>query len=245
MFTTINRGKSSSVIIFLQVFLFFANAEPASWIDSVEYRYSFAAEKYDGALLEKIARFITRQPDGEQRKPQALLLLGLIYWRMELIAYCSNASALIKKNGKLAVEKLHEAERAGADVYLTAGHKALASQLLAGLSISSGAMYGPRIATELKKAQKANPTGYYSLLVEAINVNQAPSFVGGSPKKAVVLLEKMALDFPDSIDVKIHLSEAYGKVGRFNEAMEVIKPIIKAHPDNLLARKIAAELLSK
>jgi predicted Zn-dependent protease len=59
------------------------------------------------------------------------------------------------------------------------------------------------------------------------------------PKKALVLLQNMAKIFPDSIDVKIHLSDAYSKVGRSEEARRLIEPIVNSQPFNLLARKIA------
>lgn len=220
----------------------FAAAEPSSWIDTARSRYSVAATTYDAASLQKTAEYITRQPAAEQQNPRTLLLLGLIYWRLELIAFCSNAPADITRHGKSALQTLDIAENAGADPYLTGSHKALACQLLATQGISSGATYGPRAAKELKKAQAANPKGYFSLFVEAINTNQAPSFAGGNPKKAVVLLEKLADDFPDSIDVKIHLSEAYSKVGRSEDASRIITPIVQKFPSNLLARKIAAKL---
>lgn len=55
----------------------------------------------------------------------------------------------------------------------------------------------------------------------------------------------MARDFPDSIDGKILLSEAYGKVGRSGEALAIIELLIKVHPDNLLAWKAAADQPSK
>lgn len=217
-------------------------AEPSSWIDSAASRYSLAARQYDRGLLQNAAEFIIQRPVAEQQTPRAIILLGFIYWRRELIAYCLNTPTEVSSYGKMAIETLNKAEKAGADIYLTASHKALASQLLAAQSIGKGAIYGPRAAAEIKKAQAANPQGYFSRLVGAINANQAPSFAGGSPKKAVVLLEKMANDFPDSIDVKIHLSEAYIKVGRSEDAYRLIMPITKAYPSNLLARKIAAKL---
>ena len=226
-------------IILTQAFLSFAAEEQSSWIDSMEYQYSIAARNYDIALLRKSAEFITRQPAQEQRKPHALLMMGCIYWRQELIAYCSNNNVEINRYGKLALEKLNEAENAGADKYLAGSYKALACQLLAGRSISNGAIYGPRAARELKKAQAANPQGYFSLLVEAINANQAPSFAGGSPEKAIVLLQNMARIFPDSTDIKIHLSAAYSKVGRSEDARSLIEPVVNSQPFNLLARKIA------
>jgi tetratricopeptide (TPR) repeat protein len=242
-FAAYNLRLPSILFIMTQGFLSFTTAEPSSWIDSMVLQYSIAAKNYNIVLLQKSAEFITRQPIEEQQKPQALLLLGFIYWRQELIAYCSNTPAEINQYGKLAIEKLNEAEKAGADKYLTASHKALSCQLLAGQNIGKGAIYGPRAAKELKKAQSENPQGYFSLLVEAINANQAPSFAGGSPKKAVILLEKMATDFPDSIDVKIHLSEAYSKIGRSEDARYLIEPIVNSQPFNLLARKIAKRVL--
>jgi hypothetical protein len=236
-------GFTTSIVpilfIIIKGFLTLATAEQPPWLDSAASRYSIAAGQYDLGLLRESAEFITRRSIDEQQMPQALLLLGLTNWRLELIAYCTNAIDDINRNGKLAIEKLNEAEKAGADMYLTASHKALACQLLAGQSISKGAIYGPRAARELKKAQAANPQGYFSLLVEAINANQAPSFAGGSPKKAIVLLQNMAKIFPDSTDIKIHLSAAYSKVGRSEDARSLIEPIVNSQPFNLLARKIA------
>jgi hypothetical protein len=242
MFHEFNSRIATLLIIITQTIFTVATAEPSSWIDSLEYQYSIAAKNYNIVLLQKSAEFITQQPIDEQQKPQALLVLGLIYWRQELIAYCSNTTVEINRYGKLAIKKLNKAEKTGADMYLTASHKALACQLLAGQSFSNGTIYGPRAATELKKAQRANPQGYFTLLVEAVNANQAPPFAGGNPEKAVLLLDKLATAYPDSIDVKIHLSEAYIKTDRVTDARKLIMPITKAYPSNLLARKIAAKL---
>lgn len=235
-------GTAAIQLIMVQCFLAVATAQPSSWIDSNEVRYTIAARAYDMDTLRNTAEIITRKPVQDQQAPRALLLLGFILWRQELIAYCSNTTAEINRYGKAALEKLDEAEKAGADIYLTASHKALACQILAVRGIKNGAIYGPRAAQELKKAQTANPQGYFSLLVEAINTNQAPSFAGGNPKKAVILLEKLATTFPDSIDVRIHLSDAYIKIGRPEDARRLIIPIIQAFPSDLLARKIAAKL---
>lgn len=195
--------------------------------------------------LQKLTEFVTSKPVREQKSREALLLLGLIYWRQELIAYCSNNGTDLNRYGKLAVNTLHEAEKTGADVYLTASHKALASQLLASQGINNGAIYGPRAAKELKKAQTAKPQGYFTLLVEAVNISQAPTFAGGNPEKAVTLLKKLAATFPDSVDVTTHLSDALIKAGRSDEARVLIMPVIKAHPSDLLARKVAGRLPSR
>ncbi|NLD94660.1 MAG: tetratricopeptide repeat protein [Fibrobacter sp.] len=214
----------------------------SSWIDSAESRYSAAATQYDMEALRNLADVITLKPVDEQKKPRALLLHGCVLWRLQLIAFCKNSEKDILRYGKVSVKKLKEAETAGADMYLTASYKALAYQLMAGQGINNGAINGPLAAKELKKAQKANPKGYYTLLVEAINANQAPSFAGGSPQKAIVLFEKMISAFPDSVDVKIHLAEAYGKAGRKEDARQLIAPVVKEYPSNLLAWTIADRL---
>lgn len=247
--TTMLTMPDHRLVVILTIFIYnllsASTIEPPSWIDSAETRYAIAAKEYSMDGLQKTAEFITGKPALEQKFPEALLLLGLVFWRQELIAYCSNDAAEINKYGKLAISKLNEAEKAGADIYLTASHKALASQLLASQGINNGMIYGPRAAKELKKAQAARPKGYFSLLVEAVNISQAPSFAGGNPEKAVTLLKKLATAFPDSIDVTTHLSDALIKAGRPEEARELILPVIKTHPSNLLARKVAAGLHSK
>jgi hypothetical protein len=230
------------LIIIPAAFRSFAIAEPHSPIDSATAMYDTAARRYDTGLLKNAADIISRQLIVEPQSPRALLALGLVYWRFELIGYCLNNGSAVSRYGKMAIERLLEAEKAGADVYLTASHKALASQLLAGQSMIKGAYYGPRAAAELKKAQKANPQGYYSLLIEAINANQAPSFAGGNPRNAVALLEKMAKMFPDSIEVNIHLAEGYLKTGQTEDARKLIVSLIKEAPFNLLAKKVAAKL---
>ncbi|HMA65393.1 MAG: tetratricopeptide repeat protein [Fibrobacterota bacterium] len=219
-----------------------ASDTQSSWIDSAESRYSDAATQYDMDALRTLADLITLKPADEQQTPRALLLYGCVLWRLQLIAFCKMSEADIMRYGKASVKKLNEAEKAGADTYLTASFKALAYQLMAGQGINNGALNGPLAGKELKKAQKANPKGYYSLLVEAINVNQAPSFVGGSPQKAIVLFEKMIPVFPDSIDVKTHLADAYGKAKRKEDAKRLIATVVKEYPANLLARTIAERL---
>ena len=216
-----------------------------SWIDSMESIYASASRDYDSISLMNAARSIDKRPLMDRQSPRALLIRGLIYWRMELIAYCSNEKVRLLRYGSIALSTLNEAEKAGVDPYLTSSHRAFACQLIAGLGISKGAIYGPRSAAETKKARLVNPQGYFTLLATAVNASQAPSFAGGNPKKAVVLLEKMEQEFPDSIDVKIHLARAYRRSQRLTDARAVIQPIIQSHPKNLLARMIWAETMAQ
>jgi tetratricopeptide (TPR) repeat protein len=238
--------KKHFAVIIVTALLFFSPSstlsQPAAWLDSAASYYCSGAKNYDTLLLQKAVAIITGRPLAEQQSPKADLLLGSLFWRQALIAFCRNTPTPVDSYGKQAIEALARAQKGGADPYLAASYAALSCQLLASQGIRNGAVYGPRAAAELKKAQKANPQGYFSRLVEAINANQAPAFAGGNLKKAVVLLEKMKADFPDSIDVTIHLSNAYSKVGRREEARTLIEPILKTFPSNLLAQKVAAQL---
>ena len=220
-------------------------AQPMPWIDSAHSTYAKASQHYDRVALQKTAELISHQSEEDRRSAKAQLLLGLIYWRLELFAYCTDDDAQVKHFGPMALKALTFAEEAKEDVYITASHKALACQLLASVGMAKAIKYGPRAAEELKKAQKANPQGYYSQLVEAINACQAPSFAGGNPKKAVLILEKMATDFPDSADVKIHLADAYIQLDRKDDALTLLSSILKSSPSNLLAQKIAGKLREK
>jgi tetratricopeptide (TPR) repeat protein len=236
-------------LILLIIGLFnLANASEAtasSWLDSAASRYTVAAKQYNMDSLRNIADYISRKPANEQKTPEALLLLGCVVWRQQLIAYCINSESDIMRYGKESVKKLNEAEKAGTAIYLTASYKALAYQLMAGQGINNGAINGPLAGKELKKAQKANPQGYYALLVEGINTYQAPSFVGGSPQKAIAIFDKMIASFPDSVDVKIHLANACIKAKRMEKAIRLLESVITDYPANLLAQKIAEQLDKK
>ncbi|MCU0608744.1 MAG: tetratricopeptide repeat protein [Chitinispirillaceae bacterium] len=211
-----------------------------STLDSTETLFAIAALNYDVAALSEIASLVDRQPESDKQVPQALLLRGLVSWRLALVAFCSNDKPRIIKAGKRSLELLEAAEQGGADVYLAASHRALVCQLLASTGIQNGALYGPRSASEVKKAKAANPKGYFALLAEAMNVSRAPAFAGGSPAKAAALLETLSSRFPDSIDVKIHLADAWSRSGRAADARKIITPIVDSFPANLLARKVAA-----
>ena len=232
-------------IFFTGIIISLAAAAGPSWIDSLESRYASAARDYDSTSLMAAVESFNRQQTPDRESGRALLLLGLSYWRLELIGYCADDKTRVIHYGELAISTLTRAEKAGADLYLTASHKALASQLLAAQGALKGMLYGPRSSSEAKKARDANPTGYFSLLTEAVNASQAPKFAGGDEKKAIAALEKMTPEFPDSVDVKIHLARTYTKAGMTEEARNMIAPIVAALPLNLLARKVAAEIPAK
>jgi tetratricopeptide (TPR) repeat protein len=219
-----------------------AQAQQSAWTTAADSQYIVAARNYDRALLEKTAEFISRQAGTQGGSAKALFLLGMTYWRLELVAFCTDDDAALERWGVKAIDALNEAEKAKADPYLTASHKALAGQLLATLGMAKAMKYGPLANDELKKAQKAAPQGYFSLLVDAVNVSRAPVFAGGNLKKAATMLEKLSKDFPDSMDVKIHLAEAYARIGRRDEARTIITPIVKSNPSDLFAAKVAARV---
>jgi hypothetical protein len=211
-------------------------------IDSAESIYASASRDYDSVSLKQAAAAIQGQPDTLRNSSRALLALGLIYWRLQLIGYCVNDVSRIVRYGDSALTTLDKAEKAGADAYLAASHRALSSQLLAGLGVRKGMVYGPKSAREISKAKKADSTGYFTLLAEALSRCRAPKFAGGDLAKGVVMLEKTAGQFPDSADVKIHLAYVYWKAGRGADARRCIAPIVKCFPANLLARKVAKDV---
>jgi len=220
-------------------------AEQSIGIDSAETILASASREYDSAALGRAAAAIAALPENTRQSFRALLTLGLIYWRLQLIAYCVNDDARIVRYGDSALTILDKAEKAGADEYLAASHRALASQLLAGLGARKGMVYGPKSAWEIHKAKKADSAGYFSLLAEALSLCRAPKFAGGDPAKGATMLEKMAGQFPDSVDVKIHLAYAYRKTGRGADARRCIAPVVNDFPANLLARKTAKDITGK
>lgn len=213
----------------------------SSWIDSVAAVYDSAARNYDSMLLVDAAETIMHRPASDRQSHRAQLTLGLICWRLELIGFCVDDRVRVIRYGEMAIAALDKAEKAGADRYLAASHKALASQLMAAQGAAKGMVYGPRSAREVKKAKEENPNGYFSRFTEAVNASQAPKLAGGNPKKAIVAFEKMMKGFPDSIDVRIHLALAYSNTNRTEDARALILPVITAYPKNLFARKVAAE----
>ena len=224
---------------------FLTLAQQTAWIDSATSQYIAGCRRYDRLLLEKTGDLITRQTGPERGSAKATLLLGLIYWQLEAIGNCVDDDAAVEHWGVMAIDALNEAEKANADPYLVASHKALASQLLAGLGMLKAMKYGPMSQDELKKAQKANPKGYFTLLDDAVNTSRAPVFAGGDLKKAIVMLEQMAKDFPDSVEVRIHLADAYIRVGKREEARAIIIPIVQGNPSDLFAAKVASRVKEK
>jgi hypothetical protein len=222
-----------------------AKAESSTWIDSAQARYVAAAESYDSVMLRNTAEYISGQPPAQRTAPKALLLWGLVYWRLELIAYCVGNTGDVNRYGAMAVALLDNAEKAGADGYVTASHRALVCQLIYVQGGKNALSFGFRSAKERKKAKRTNPQGYFTLMADALNAERAPAIAGGNPKKAVALFEQMAARFPDSIDVKIQLADSYLRVGRKDDWRRLIEPVVAAHPHNLLAWKVAAGIRRK
>ena len=233
---------AETLSIILTVSLPLNGAEQSIGIDSAGSLYASASRNYDSVSLEQAAAALRGLPEPDRDSSWALLTLGLIYWRLQLIAYCVNDDGRIVRYGDSALTTLDKAEKAGADLYLVASHRALACQLIAGLGFRKGMVYGPRSAKEIRKAKEADPGGYFSLLAEALSMCRTPKFAGGNLAKGVVMLEKTAAQFPDSVDVKTHLAYAYHKTGRGADARRLIAPIVKAYPANLLARKVAKDV---
>ena len=59
----------------------------------------------------------------------------------------------------------------------------------------------------------------------------APSIVGGDPKKAVDLMEKGLRFGEPNAFLHLHLAEAYAKVGRSEDARKQVNTILTMKPD--------------
>lgn len=215
-----------------------AGGVEAAWLDSATVLYVKASVDYDSTALASLSAGYEKLGANEQGAKDVLLLAGLVEWRRQLIAFCTDDKKGISRCGVSALGLFDKAASMGADAGFVAAHKALVCQLLATLGLAGGTKYGPAAARELARAKTASPDGYFTALVEAVNFNQAPSFAGGNPKKAVELLGAMAIKYPDSVDVLVHYADALEKTGSKKVAQEKIAAIVRKNPRNLLAIKV-------
>ena len=243
--------KSSAPRTFLTlsmlVLLFFpADTCAGTPIDSAMALYQSGVVTYNSNRLATAIDLITSSSTDDATTPEALLIAGLASWRLTLIAFCNNDKKETLTAGKKAITALNKAEAAGAGRYLTAAHRALTYQLLAGLGgFKNGALYGPKSAKELNITASEKKEGYFTRLIDAINTSQAPKFAGGSPEKAADMLITLQKKYPDSTDLTIHLAETYRKLKKFDEARKLLQPVISNQPKNLFARKVLRELPEK
>jgi len=217
----------------------------AKTLDSLNTVFANAAKKYDTATLEALGTRLDGALLQQPADTSLLLLRAFVAWRLELIAFCNDDAEKIGKYGEMALELFDRAEKSGASAYICSSHRALANQLLATLGMGGGMKYGPKSATELKKAKQLQPYGYYTLLTEALNYNQAPPIAGGNPLKAVVSLDSLARRFPDSAEVKIHLADACRKTGSPERGRMLIAQVLAANPQDLLAKRVSDSLNGK
>lgn len=235
--------RKSIAIYFVLIFVCGGNFNShGNTFDSLSNKYSLLSQDYDSLGLVKFIDDLSSYQKNDISKSQKFLLIGLANFRLELIAFCKNHKEMIYSYGQRSIEMLKNAEENGADKYLTSGHTALAFQLISSIGVDKAIKYGPKAGSEYKRLAKIKQNGYLTNLVHAGNLLQAPSFAGGNPSKALLLLESMQKQYPDSIDVKINLSLAYLKNKKKSEAQSLIQPLLKANPENLFVRKVANEI---
>jgi predicted Zn-dependent protease len=80
------------------------------------------------------------------------------------------------------------------------------------------------------RQDQAYQNGSAFMVLGLVDLN-APKFAGGDPEKAVAEME-MGLPFgPTNAFLRLHLAEAYLKVGRPADARAQLNAIIAMHPD--------------
>jgi tetratricopeptide (TPR) repeat protein len=164
------------------------------------------------------------------------------YWRLQVISYLNGNKQGMINHGVRALNLLDSAALKGEDQFLVTARRAYVSQLMAGTSLINGPKYGPHTAKYLEEMKKNKPDGFDTRFIEAVNLLEMPSFVGGNPKKAQELLLEVYKDFPDSPAVALRLARAMIKNKRKEEARKVLDQVLRKDPKNLWARKVRGEI---
>jgi len=163
-------------------------------------------------------------------------------WRLQIIAYLSGSKPAMISIGKRALDLLDSAEMKNEDTYRIHARRAYISQLLAGTSLKNGPKYGARTAKYLDKLKKIKPDGFDTRFIDAVNLLEMPSFVGGDPNKAQERLAELNREFPDSSAVAISLARAMIKNRQTEKAAVVIDGVLRKEPKNAWAKKVKTEI---
>jgi tetratricopeptide (TPR) repeat protein len=194
-------------------------------------------ESWDSTLLKSaLARSCAENPASDY------LFKATCLWRLQIIAYLNGDKKGTIHHGKSALDILDTAARKSEDAYLTYARRAYVSQLLAGTSLKNGPIYGARTGKYLDELKKIKPKGFDTRFIDAVNLLEMPSFVGGDPKKAQERLVELHREFPDSSAVAISLARAMIKNKEKEEAQKVLDQVLKKDSKNLWAKKVKNEI---
>ena len=222
------------VILALLTFLFIrVHAET----DSSRILFEQGIADWDSVPIKSaFMRSIKENPDRD------FLFKATCLWRLQIITYAGDDKKGTIRYGKQALELLDSAERHGEDTYLINARRTYVNQLLASTSLKNGAIYGPRTGKYLEEMRKLKPQGFETRFIEAVNLLEMPSFVGGDPKKSNELLLELREKYPDSAAVAISLARAMIKNKQKEEARKILDQVLQKKPKDLWAKKVKSEI---
>jgi predicted Zn-dependent protease len=99
--------------------------------------------------------------------------------------------------------------------------------------------FGPKANKQLDKLKAIDPNGFFSRYLEATQLLYAPKTFGGDPDKALLILEKLSKEKPQNEEILCFLAEAYGKTGKSEKSLAIVKEILADNPKNLFAKRLS------
>lgn len=204
--------------------------------DSTVALFQKGIETWDSVMLKSALAGSEKEHSGSD-----YLFKATVLWRLQVIAYLAGSKPAMIHYGKQALYLLDSAVMNSEDMYLIFARRAYISQLLAGTSWKNGPIYGSRIAKYLKEMKKIKPDGFETRFIDAVNLLEMPSFVGGDLKKAQERLAELHREFPDSTAVAISLARAMLKNKQKEKAGAVIDEVLRKEPKNAWAKKVKKE----
>jgi tetratricopeptide (TPR) repeat protein len=205
--------------------------------DSTVALFQKGVKTWDSATLKNALAESEKENPGSDYLFKATCL-----WRMQIITFLSNDKRGVIRLGQRALDLLDSAIQKKEDDYLVTARRAYVSQLLAGTSLKNGPKYGSRTAKYLDKLKKIKPDGFDTRFIDAVNLLEMPSFVGGDPNKAQERLAELNREFPDSSAIAISLARAMIKNKQTEKAGAVIDEVLRKEPKNAWAKKVKKEI---
>jgi hypothetical protein len=215
--------------------LLFAGSHAAT--DSTTALFERGIAAWDSTLLRKaFAQSVIETPRSD------FLFKATCLWRLQIISYVNDDKKATIHHGKQSLDLLDSAARRGEDSYLINVRRTYITQLLAGTSLKNGATYGPRTGKYLDEMRKLKPQGFETRFIQAVNLLEMPSFVGGDPKKSQDMLAALHDEFPDSSAVTISLARAMIKNKQKEKAQNLLDLALRKNPKDLWAKKVKKEI---
>ncbi|MBL8029483.1 MAG: hypothetical protein JNL74_23890 [Fibrobacteres bacterium] len=163
---------------------------------------------------------------------EAYKLKALSFWRLTVLSFVDESKKDVKANALRTIENAEALEKIKGSSELSLALKGMSFQILSSLGVPSAIKNGPKAAEVQAQLEKNYSGKFWTRLVKGINQLQAPGFAGGNVDSALVTLQKLNSDFPDSSTVTTYLSLAYSKTKQKEKAVQTIDVLIKKEPLN-------------